>query len=122
MEGGLVVLAALSREAEWEVLGPSKPQSTDGLEPRIRQRNGASEDDDPQRCTHLRREDAPNGELPSDCPHLRFSLSRHSSPCSAARTHCLASGGIGGQQNPVDLPLRLDDANASPTTPQGPHR
>ena len=24
-------------------------------------------------------------------------------------------------QSPVDLPLRLDDAVASPTTPQGPH-
>ena len=31
-------------------------------------------------------------------------------------------GGTGDQQNPVDLPLRLDDASASPTTPQGPHR
>jgi len=28
--------------------------------------------------------------------------------------------GVGGQQRPVDLPLRLDDAVASPTTPQGP--
>jgi len=27
-----------------------------------------------------------------------------------------------GQQNPVDLPLRLDDAAASPTTPQGQHQ
>ena len=26
-----------------------------------------------------------------------------------------------GQQDPVDLPLRLDDAAASPTTPQGQH-
>jgi len=26
----------------------------------------------------------------------------------------------GGTKSPVDLPLRLDDANASPTTPQGP--
>ena len=25
-------------------------------------------------------------------------------------------------QNPVDLPLRLDDAGASPTTPQGPQQ
>jgi hypothetical protein len=25
----------------------------------------------------------------------------------------------GGKKSPVDLPLRLDDANASPTTPQG---
>ena len=31
-------------------------------------------------------------------------------------------GGTGDQQNPVDLPLRLDDASASPTTPQGLHR
>jgi len=30
------------------------------------------------------------------------------------------SGGAAGQQSPVDLPLRLDDASASPTTPQGP--
>ena len=29
------------------------------------------------------------------------------------------SGGVGGRQSPVDLPLRLDDAGASPTTPQG---
>jgi hypothetical protein len=28
----------------------------------------------------------------------------------------------GGAKRPVDLPLRLDDANASPTTPQGQHR
>jgi vanillate/4-hydroxybenzoate decarboxylase subunit D len=27
-----------------------------------------------------------------------------------------------GQQSPVDLPLRLDDAAASPTTPQGQHQ
>jgi len=26
----------------------------------------------------------------------------------------------GGPKSPVDLPLRLDDASASPTTPQGP--
>src|SRR6202035_6078252 len=30
----------------------------------------APEDDDPQRCTHLRHEDAPNGELPLDCPRV----------------------------------------------------
>src|SRR3984893_3806698 len=30
--------------------------------------------------------------------------------------------GARGQQNPVDLPLRLDDASASPTTPQGQHQ
>jgi hypothetical protein len=28
----------------------------------------------------------------------------------------------GGRQSPVDLPLRLDDADASPTTPQGPQQ
>jgi hypothetical protein len=28
----------------------------------------------------------------------------------------------GGAKNRVDLPLRLDDANASPTTPQGQHQ
>ena len=28
----------------------------------------------------------------------------------------------GGTKSPVDLPLRLDDTNASPTTPQGPQR
>ena len=28
----------------------------------------------------------------------------------------------GGAKSPVDLPLRLDDANASPTTPQGPQQ
>ena len=27
----------------------------------------------------------------------------------------------GGAKSPVDLPLRLDDASASPTTPQGQH-
>jgi hypothetical protein len=32
----------------------------------------------------------------------------------------LADGGASGQQHPVDLPLRLDDAYASPTTPQVP--
>src|SRR5713101_4808711 len=31
-----------------------------------------------------------------------------------------SNGGVSGQGSPVDLPLRLDDANASPTTPQGP--
>jgi hypothetical protein len=34
-----------------------------------------------------------------------------------------AKGGLSARENgpksPVDLPLRLDDANASPTTPQG---
>jgi hypothetical protein len=30
--------------------------------------------------------------------------------------------GRGGRQSLVDLPLRLDDADASPTTPQGPHQ
>ena len=30
--------------------------------------------------------------------------------------------GVAGKQYPVDLPLRLDDANASPTTPQGPQQ
>jgi hypothetical protein len=29
---------------------------------------------------------------------------------------------VAGQQYPLDLPLRLDDANASPTTPQGPQQ
>jgi hypothetical protein len=28
----------------------------------------------------------------------------------------------GGTKSPVDLPLRLDDAAASPTTPQGQHQ
>jgi hypothetical protein len=28
----------------------------------------------------------------------------------------------GGAKSPVDLPLRLDDARASPTTPQGQHQ
>jgi len=28
----------------------------------------------------------------------------------------------GGARSPVDLPLRLDDAAASPTTPQGQHQ
>jgi len=37
-------------------------------------------------------------------------------------TRSLTPGGTGDQQNPVDLPLRLDDASASPTTPQGLHR
>ncbi len=32
----------------------------------------------------------------------------------------LAGGGASDQQHPVDLPLRLDDAGASPTTPQVP--
>jgi len=30
--------------------------------------------------------------------------------------------GTRGQQDLVDLPLRLDDAAASPTTPQGQHQ
>jgi hypothetical protein len=33
---------------------------------------------------------------------------------------CISNGGVAGQQYPVDLPLRLDDASASPTTPQDP--
>jgi hypothetical protein len=33
-----------------------------------------------------------------------------------------ANGGVAGRQSPVDLPLRLDDASASPTTPQGPQQ
>jgi hypothetical protein len=33
-----------------------------------------------------------------------------------------SNGGVSGQGSPVDLPLRLDDANASPTTPQGPQQ
>jgi hypothetical protein len=28
----------------------------------------------------------------------------------------------GGAKSPVDLPVRLDDANASTTTPQGPQQ
>jgi hypothetical protein len=28
----------------------------------------------------------------------------------------------GGAKSPMDLPLRLDDATASPTTPQGQHQ
>ena len=33
-----------------------------------------------------------------------------------------SSGGVGSEQCPVDLPLRLDDDGASPTTPQGPQQ
>jgi hypothetical protein len=62
------VPAALRTATGCEVLRASKPQSTDGLEPRI----------------------------------------RYSEVHAASK-------------NPVDLPLRLDDANASPTTPQGQH-
>ena len=32
------------------------------------------------------------------------------------------SGGVAASKSPVDLPLRLDDATASPTTPQGQHQ
>ena len=48
----------------------------------------------------------------------------HTSPCEAISIgHAFSDpGGTGDQQNPVDLPLRLDDASASPTTPQGLHR
>jgi hypothetical protein len=33
-----------------------------------------------------------------------------------------SNGGVSGQGSLVDLPLRLGDANASPTTPQGPQQ
>jgi hypothetical protein len=36
-------------------------------------------------------------------------------------TKCV-SGGAAASKSPVDLPLRLDDASASPTTPQGQHQ
>jgi len=36
-------------------------------------------------------------------------------------TKCV-SGGAAASKSPVDLPLRLDDATASPTTPQGQHQ
>jgi hypothetical protein len=39
------------------------------------------------------------------------------SPLSSANDYF--SDGDGGAKSPVDLPLRLDDAHASPTTPQG---
>src|SRR5271155_1639635 len=34
----------------------------------------------------------------------------------------MPGGGVSGRQYPVDLPLRLDDASASPTTPPGPQQ
>jgi len=37
------------------------------------------------------------------------------------RSHNL-HGGVAASKSPVDLPLRLDDATASPTTPQGQHQ
>jgi len=85
-----VVPAVLGTATGCEVLRASKPQSINGLEPRI-------------------------------------ATQRHdTSPCSAAIS-------IGkrvlwpppvwvASKNPVDLPLRLDDASASPTTPQGLHQ
>jgi hypothetical protein len=63
------VAAVLGTATGCEVLRASKPQSIDGLEPRIRY-----------------------------------------------------SGVHAASKNPVDLPLRLDDAAASPTTPQGQHQ
>src|SRR5437660_1042982 len=41
------------------------------------------------------------------------------SPLSNGANGCFSDGDGGGAKSPVDLPLRLDDANASPTTPQG---
>jgi hypothetical protein len=41
------------------------------------------------------------------------------SPLSNGANDCFSGDGDGGAKSPVDLPLRLDDANASPTTPQG---
>ena len=38
-----------------------------------------------------------------------------------ALTKCVR-GGATASKSPVDLPLRLDDASASPTTPQGQHQ
>src|SRR5271156_5903397 len=42
-----------------------------------------------------------------------------SSPLSNGANNYFSGDGDGGAKSPVDLPLRLDDANASPTTPQG---
>ena len=41
------------------------------------------------------------------------------SPLSNGANDYFSGDGDGGAKSPVDLPLRLDDANASPTTPQG---
>ena len=49
------------------------------------------------------------------------SVDRALSGCGGCGEEC-ANGGVSGQRSPVDLPLRLDDANASPTTPQGQHQ
>ena len=37
-----------------------------------------------------------------------------------ARVTKCVGGGVAASKSPVDLPLRLDDAMASPTTPTGP--
>jgi IstB-like ATP binding protein len=39
-----------------------------------------------------------------------------------ARVTKCVGGGVAASKSPVDLPLRLDDATASPTTPQGQHQ
>ena len=42
--------------------------------------------------------------------------------CWRGQQEKMPGDGIGGWQYPVDLPLRLDDASASPTTPPGPQQ
>jgi len=82
------VPAVLGTATGCEVLRASKPQSINGLEPRIATpRNGTE----------------------------RY---RHCSAAILIGKRALATTVLGGRQKPVDLPLRLDDASASPTTPQ----
>jgi hypothetical protein len=60
-------------------------------------------------------------------PHLICSrpmfigAANHKADQHDALTKCVSGGAI-ASKSPVDLPLRLDDANASPTTPQGQHQ
>jgi hypothetical protein len=82
------VPAVLGTATGCEVLRASKPQSINGLEPRIATQRHDTVTVVPQ---------------------------YHRKTPSLAMTVC-------GASNPVDLPLRLDDASAPPTTPQGPHR
>ena len=81
--------AVLGTATGCEVLRASRPQSINGLEPRIATQ--------------------PHDTSPD-----------HSAAISIGN-RILWPPAVRVSQNPVDLPLRLDDASASPTTPQGLH-
>ena len=59
-----------------------------------------------------------------------MTLRQSASLCASMANRSVLSNGAndyfsdfeGGAKSPVDLPLRLDDAAASPTTPQGQHQ